>query len=213
MKTAIIYLHGNLTDTSALASYIKKSFLIICADGGAEHARKQGILPHVVIGDLDSISASTLNQLKKQHVQFITYPREKDLTDAELAFEYAIESGAEEIVVAGFLGDRIDHLSANLLYIAKRSNRIPVLIIEHDQEIRFVQKKIVIKGQKGDELSLIPINGDCVDVSTGGLQYQLRNEMLPLGSTRGISNVFMNEQAEVRIKNGILMLIHRKRAS
>ena len=54
MKCVIIA-SGDLSYTSDIIRIIKESRLIICADGGAEHLRKLNILPHVLIGDFDSI--------------------------------------------------------------------------------------------------------------------------------------------------------------
>jgi len=67
---------------------------IIAVDGGANELRRRGIIPNVIIGDMDSISQSTLNYFKDKGVKVVTYPHEKDETDLELALVYAFENGA-----------------------------------------------------------------------------------------------------------------------
>ena len=204
MKTALIFLHGDLADLSRLPAEARNAKLIIAADGGAEHALQAGITPHIVIGDLDSISDTTRNKLK-DHTSWQTYPREKDFTDAELAIQHALKQHATIIYIVGFLGRRLDHMFANLLYLST----IPaeIILIEGHQKLTFVRKGTVLTGKKGYEVSLIPLTSDCEGVSTEGLAYPLKNERLPYGSTRGISNVMLGEKASVTVSGGILICI------
>ncbi len=44
-------------------------------------------------------------------------------------------------------------------------------------------------------------------VTTDGLQYPLRDEPLPAGSTRGLSNVIERAGAEVTLRSGSLLVI------
>lgn len=209
MKRALIFLHGNLSDVSHVKEYLSDS-VIICADGGTEHALSLGIIPDIVVGDLDSLSSEHRDILTENSVQMQTYPREKDMTDGEIAIQYAIDKGCNEIIVTGLLGDRIDHVSANLMRVAVLSNEHSIRIIEHDQEIWFVSHQIVVAGKRGDEISLIPFQGDSQGVTTEGLMYTLKDATLSFGSTRGISNVMEIDKATVSVKSGLLMVVHRR---
>ena len=42
-----------------MAPLLRKKPFIVCADGGANKARKLGIVPDLIIGDLDSVSPAT----------------------------------------------------------------------------------------------------------------------------------------------------------
>jgi thiamine pyrophosphokinase len=99
MKRALIILHGNKTDISRIRTTYSSDLLLICADGGAEYARRYHIVPHVVVGDMDSISSETLYWLEEKSVEILKYPRNKDLTDSELAIEKAIEMGCTELII------------------------------------------------------------------------------------------------------------------
>lgn len=210
MKTAIIFFHGNLSDTSYLKKYLSKKPWIICADGGADLALDENVTPDVVVGDCDSISIESRQELEKRGVKFITYPREKDFTDAELAVQHAIDHGFLRIIIVGLLGDRLDHMMANIFFLARISQAIDICILEKDQEIRFVDTSMQIYGHKGDEVSLIPVQSDCKGISTKGLRYSLLDADLLAGSTRGISNVMLSSQAKVSLKQGVLMVVHRR---
>jgi thiamine pyrophosphokinase len=59
----------------------------------------------------------------------------------------------------------------------------------------------------GATLSIVPIGGDVVGVSNSGLQWPLHDATLPFGSTRGISNVFLSNEATVSVRAGIVLCI------
>jgi thiamine pyrophosphokinase len=65
-----------------------------------------------------------------------------------------------------------------------------------------------LDGAAGDLLSLLPIGGNAAGVTTRGLAYPLRDETLYLGRARGVSNVFETERAEIRLRTGLLLVIH-----
>lgn len=209
MKTTYIVLNGNLSKGIPKLT-IKKSDLIICADGGAVFAKKQNIIPHVIIGDCDSIPPQVRIYFEKKRVEFIKYPREKDFTDSELAIEYALKKGAQKLVIYGLFGDRIDHMLSNIYHLANKSLTLPCIFVEGNTEMQFITSVNILKGKKGDELSLIPLKNDVLGVTTKNLFYPLNNEDLAFGTTRGISNLFSLSAVEVSIKKGLLLAVHRR---
>lgn len=204
MKKALIFLHGDLADISQLPPAALDADLIIAADGGAEYAIQAGLTPHILIGDMDSISPSTMKQLNNKSIIKV-YPREKDHTDAELAVQYALTQQVTGIYMAGFLGRRIDHMMANLAYLSTLP--VPVTLFEGTQQLTLIRNRSTISCKKGYEVSLLPLQEDCIGISTYGLRYPLDNETLPYGSTRGVSNVLIKESATVTIQSGTLLCI------
>jgi thiamine pyrophosphokinase len=180
--------------------------LIIAADGGAHHCLQHGIQPHTVIGDLDSLTANDLNKLEAIGARVISYPTRKDYTDLELALEYAIQQKPSEILILGGLGGRWDQTIANILLAATQS-ATKVHLVDADQEFHFLKstKTIEIHGSPGDIVSLIPLGGDAIGISTQGLEYPLKQETLHFGSTRGISNVLLDPPANVSLEEGLLL--------
>jgi thiamine pyrophosphokinase len=65
-----------------------------------------------------------------------------------------------------------------------------------------------IDGQPGDLLSLLPLTTEAIGVRTVGLYYPLHGETLQFGKPRGVSNVLEQEQAEVSLESGLLLIIH-----
>ncbi|MGD8759030.1 MAG: hypothetical protein PVJ07_02125, partial [Anaerolineales bacterium] len=57
-------------------------------------------------------------------------------------------------------------------------------------------------------LSLIPIAGAAVGISTQALAYPLDEDTLAFGPARGVSNVLTSRVARVVIRAGILLAVH-----
>jgi thiamine pyrophosphokinase len=209
MKRAVLFLNGDRSDVSRAAKYIKQTDLIIAADGGTEHLLTLGLLPHIIIGDNDSLSEKTRKALHNKPIVWKVFKKEKDETDSELALQYIVEEGYKDILVFGLLGTRIDHFLTNIFILAELKEKgINVLFLEGNQEIQVIGEKIHLKGNAGDLISLIPLKGDASGVSTTKLQYPLKNEQLFFGYSRGISNVMTDKTATVTIKKGLLLVIH-----
>lgn len=211
MKQALIFLHGNHSKIPDLSQFPRKDTFIICADGGAMYAMTHQLVPDVVIGDFDSIDDPTEKKLRKLNVPLIRYPREKDYTDSELAIRYALDKGIKRIYVCGFFGARIDHLLANVGFFAQLTEKAEIRILEGDMEVRYIRKRGLIRGKKGDEVSLIPLTGQCKKIRTHNLCYPLKNETLLFGSTRGISNILEGPVASITLSSGILLVVHTRK--
>lgn len=210
MKACIVS-HGEIRDYEYIRSIVESCDLIVCADGGAEHVIKCGLLPDVVIGDLDSIEKNILEKLINSKCRVIQYPRDKDYTDTQLAINYAIEAGAIDIILLGCTGDRLDHSLANIFILFKLIEfDINVRIINEKNTVYIIKDEIKLKGSIGDLISLLPIGGDVGGIYTKGLKYKLEGKNIAMGDPLGISNVFISEDIEIKIKSGYLLVIKAK---
>lgn len=176
--------------------------VVVCADGGYNLALKWGIEPDWIIGDGDSTFVPYPEHIKQEK-----YPARKDATDCELAIDKAVELGASQVTLVGFLGGRLDHTLANILGIARR-HEVRCVFEEKWGRVFFAEKSNDIFGKKGDLLSLIPVGGKCEGVTTWGLEYPLKSETLHPFSTRGISNVFLGDSCSVTVETGELLVVH-----
>ncbi len=214
MKRAVIFANGNLSNLSRAKEIIISQDYLICADGGVKHVFKLGLIPQIVIGDFDSISPSLLGQARLSPTTLIKYPRKKDKTDFELVIDYCLEKKFQEIIIFGILGNRIDHLMANIFLLTKvqtENKSIKIKIVEGRKEIYILNKEIIINGQIGDEVSIIPVSEKLEGVATDGLEYELKNEVLFFGSTRGISNVLNKTAAKITLINGTALITHLRK--
>jgi len=206
---AVIVANGMPTDPVADKQQVPPGALIIAADGGADYCRKLGLVPDVIIGDMDSITGDPA-KTDFQTAEIIRHPVRKDATDLELAIDLALERGAQRIIVIGALGGRWDMSIGNLLLMALPALKsIPVKFVAGRQEITLVTGpgKTTFHGKPGDTLSLIPLSAAAAGVSLDGLEYPLADAVLACGSSRGISNVLEKTTAKVRLASGTLMCI------
>lgn len=188
--------------------------LTIAADGGAANARRLGLQPSIVIGDMDSIDATDREELEAAGLEFITHPAEKDATDLELATRYAVEEGAQTITIVGALGGRPDQTLANVLLLARPFlDDIEVHVLGAGWEGFYVRGAVTFRGRAGDVVSLLPLTPEVAGVTTTGLYWALNDDSLLFGSTLGVSNEMLGEQAQVSIREGVLLVIHTLHSS
>ena len=206
MKCVIIA-NGDLEYTNDIQDLVKNAQLIISADGGARHLRALNILPHIMIGDFDSISPGDKLFFKKKQVKTLTFPSRKDHIDSELCVSWALENNATDITLLGVTGSRMDHTLANIFLLKKLARlHIPARIINKNNEIHIVTDFIEIKGNPRDFLSIIPVTEKVTGVTLKGLEYPLINATIEMGSSLGISNSFKGTTASVSIEKGILIV-------
>ena len=209
--TALIVCSGSIKDYSYHKKYFEKAQFVICVDGGAKHIRKFGLVPDVLIGDLDSISGEDLEYFIDMKVKIIRYPSQKEMTDTEIAINYAIDNGYKEVVIIGGIGTRIDHSLANILLLKQLLEKgIKGILANEKNEITLIKDRIKLEKETDAKLTLLPLTKVVEGITTKGLYYQLNCEDIELGSSRGVSNEFKDEIAEISIKSGILIVIKSK---
>ena len=205
---AIIFANGEFPHPQSAHSLLRPDDLIIAADGGTRHALVAGVIPHVVIGDLDSLSPDEQARVEAAGAQIIRFPPRKDETDLELALLHAVREGATEIVILAALGGRLDQTIANLLLLAlPELSGLDVRIVEGRQTALLIRGEVLIEGQIGDTLSLIPLGGDAVGVTAEGLEWPLHEDTLRFGPARGVSNVLTAQIARVCVRRGLLLCV------
>ena len=205
----IIFANGTLDQWPFEFEILPASDLIIAADGGTHHCLAWNVTPHVVVGDMDSLGPDTLADLGLQGVEIKPYPPRKDETDLELALQEALDRNVSEIIILGALGKRWDMTLSNVLVLtAPFLEGLKTRILDDRQEITCLRggQKAVFNGRPGDVLSLSSLKDSAGGITLNGLEYPLKNATLPLGSTRGISNVFAGAGAEVEIRTGYLLV-------
>ncbi len=208
----VVVANGRFTHEERLLSIVEAADAIVAADGGANWLAAQQKTPDVLVGDMDSVSADLLAALEQCTCRIIRHPTHKDETDTELALREALALGARQITLLGALGGRTDHSLANILLLAMPELRVAdARIFDGTSYLSVIHEAAILHGQVGDILSLLPIAGDAEGVATEGLEYPLREETLPLGPARGVSNVFLQTTARITLRKGKLLAVHTPR--
>lgn len=208
---ALIISNGEIEDIDLLKKVSEDVDFILCADGGANYAIKASVKPDLVVGDLDSIDLDVLDRLKSQDIQFIKFPTKKDNTDTELAIEYLIDKGYDEIILTGVIGSRIDHTLANMMLLYKLLKLgIKGKIINHKNTIYLTDSSLTLKKKEGTFVSVIPIIGTSANVTLKGFEYELNNRVYETSSTLGISNIIVEDEGYIELKDGVCFVIESR---
>ena len=207
-ERAVIISHGKVINKEFFKKMIKESDYVIAANGGSKHAKRFGLIPDVIIGDLDSISKKDYLFFLNNGSNFKKYPRIKDKTDIHLALEHAMESGFKEILLLCVFGDRLDHMLANIFLLMRAVEAdINIKIVDEFHEIILICKLGRIEGNIGDIVSLIPLTPTVSGIKLTGLKFSPKKGRLKMTETLGISNVLTKKSATITINKGKLLLI------
>lgn len=182
--------------------------LIICADSAYLKAKKENIIPHVVIGDFDH---EPQEEPQGNFQKLLRFSSIKDDTDTMLCIKYALHHGADEIVIVGGIGGRLDHTFANLQTLAFiHSHGAQGKISDGDHEIFLTSSCLTLQKGKYDYASVFAYDPFCKDISLKGFKYEGEHLELQSNFPLGVSNEITAEQAEIHVGEGRLLVILAK---
>ena len=209
-KKYVIFLNGEYKYSQEfMDKLISENVVCFCADGGANFAFKYGKIPEVIVGDLDSIEKGVLEYYEKKNVLMKKFPKDKDFTDFELILEEIskIEKNRnylKKIFVVGGLGKRIDMTLSNLLMIEKYKN---LVFLQENEEIFYAEKPFVLENKKGYGFSIIPISEKVEKLTLKGFKFEIDKIDVKRESSRLVSNVIYQNEANVEFAKGKLIII------
>ncbi len=200
---AIVIAGGSLSEPAFYKPYFQRADLVVCADSGYLHCEKLGVVPDLVIGDFDSSAQSGV----PAGVPVLCLPVEKDQTDLHACICHAMEQGADEILLFGARGTRLDHSLAavSLVYMGLEQGVTIRLIDEHNELFMF-RGAVTIPKKEGYKLSLLPVT-KVTGIRANGVYYPLTGQTMDWGNPYGVSNEFTEEEAEISAESGVLMAV------
>lgn len=185
---------------------IPKGALVVCADGGLSSAARFGVTPDLLVGDFDSLGSVP------QGENVIVHPVEKDETDSFLALQLGLARGCDRFVFYGCLGGRLDHTLANiqhLQYLAEHGAE-GVLVGEHETLTVIKDGCLRFPADRTGGVSVFSLSDKSAGVTIKGLHYEAENVTLTNGFPLGVSNRFEGREAEICVKNGVLLIMTRE---
>ncbi len=205
MKKCIIIANGKPPSKSIIEFLLTENYTtIICADGGANSAKKLGIIPHFIIGDLDSADKKILEYFRDSS-KIIRIKRQND-TDVEKCLKFAIAKNFTEAALAGVTGDRLDHTFCNLGIVLKFFEKINIKIIAERSLLSAYTGNVEIKTSPDEIFSLYGFNSK-TKITSSGLKYPLKNTALPFGIRESTSNAAVSDSVKLQIKGGPIFVI------
>lgn len=206
--THAIVLTGGDPVSATLAGRLPRAARVIAADSGLAAAAGLGLTVDLVVGDLDSVDAATLEAAVDAGTEVERHPPAKDRTDIAIALDAAVRHGARRVTVVGGHGGRLDHHLANTLLLASdRYAELDVDAFMGSAHLHVVRDRVTLAGVPGELVSLLPLHGPVRGITTTGLLYPLEGEDLLPGSTRGVSNELTGTAATVSVDAGPLLTV------
>ena len=204
---ALIVLGGDAPESELLARCMSESELTIAADSGLCAFDAAGLLPDLMLGDMDSVPPEVLARYEGR-VPSRKLSCIKDDTDGVDALDLAIERGATSITLLGALGGRLDHALANAMLLVRAQRRgVRAQILSERVRIARVDGEETIENAEGDTVSLLPL-GEARGVTLEGFYYPLQDHTLASDYPLGMSNVVTQRVARIRVREGDLLVFH-----
>lgn len=206
-RRALVFAGGDPPPRS-VEPLLAKDAVVIGADSGVEVARDLRRTVDIAVGDFDSIDPGVLAETEAAGTTILRHPRDKDATDLELALDTAMMLGTDAVTVVGGHGGRVDHFVANCLLLG--SDRYATLTIDAfmgTAHVVVVRRAARIVGRPGDLVTLLAVGGPAGGVRTSGLRFPLDDQTLHPGSTLGVSNEMLSEEATITITHGSVLVI------
>ena len=208
-QPALIFIGGD-SPPASVCEHLANDPYVVAADSGWEHAVALGFMPHLLVGDMDSISQQHLHNARDAGTEVLQFDPDKDFTDTELALSTVHERGYTDITIISGGGDRFDHLLSmihSLIPFAVPPNEIVCHLAQ--ARIDFVSGgySIGLAVDVDETISLIPLGGDATGVTTSGLMWNLSNSTLSVIASRGVSNKTTSPVVEISVATGLLAII------
>jgi thiamine pyrophosphokinase len=209
MSHVVVVIGGGGLSAEAVASV--RPDVVIAADSGLDHAVAAGMEPSILVGDMDSISASGRMWAYAHEVAIDESPTEKDLTDTELALETALGvDGITDLTLLGGWGDRLDHLQGALLALGSPTlaglESVRAWIGDTAITVLHGGRSAALPLEPGRTFSVLALHGQATGVTVTGAKWELDSATLSPTEARGVSNE-AKEHTMVTVESGVVTVV------
>jgi len=194
--------------------YREKADVWVGVDRGVLALLQQDIIPHLSLGDFDSVTKDELQMMQAQLPEVSLFPSEKDETDLEIALNWAIGQKPKNIYILGATGGRIDHFLGNIQLLQQETvlhclDEVNIYIIDEKNSITVKRPGTydIQYDSKKKYFSLLSVTKEVTGITLTGFKYPLHQARLTRGSTLCISNELISEYGNVSFEKGIIMMV------
>lgn len=210
---------GGRINLSFAAEYLKGQVFdsVVCADSGLHAAYQLKMPVSFFLGDFDSVNPEVLKyyQSGEQQAKWMQYPAAKDYTDTHMVIEWILAQGAEDIVILGATGGRMDHFLSNVHSLVPALKQgVDAYLVDENNRIRLLDHDCVIEREElyGKYISLLPLTETVTGLTLTGMAYPVEDFSLEMGNPRAISNELAEGESRGRIemRSGIVILVESR---
>ncbi|WP_314163065.1 thiamine diphosphokinase [Lachnoanaerobaculum gingivalis] len=213
---AIIVTGGDI-DISLLENYIaeNKEDIIISVDAAITKLEKINLIPHIMVGDFDTLSDDDrLKKYAELDVEIVKHDPVKDFSDSELAVDRAVKVGIKTISVFGALGKRFDHAFANILILQKyKKLGVDITIYDKYNKIYVKSNHFILERGKlwGKYISFFSLEEKNFMEKLEGVKYPIENRIIDNIATPSlyISNEIKGDKLKATFSGDLLVVESR----
>ena len=207
---AAIFLNGAPDPPGLLRRAADRADLVAAADGGARYALDAGVIPDLVVGDMDSLGEARTREVEKRGAVLERHPLRKDKMDGHLAVMAVRDRGATAVDLLCAAGGRFSALFAvpHIMLAAERMGLQATMVAGWGRAFVLEASSRAVAGDPRDSVSVFPFTGPAIGVTLEGFGYPLENARLEVGDTLGFHNELVGEVGYVSVREGALLVIH-----
>lgn len=213
MTLVVVCAGGPKEELCSFAPFSKKEdVLFIGADRGALYLIEQGIIPHAIVGDFDSLTHEEYELVMKHTNDRQRFQEEKNETDTDLALLKAYTYQPSEIILTGVTGGRLDHYEAAIRSIYRLQREHPHIVLKimnHANLLQFLMPgtHIIQADEQYRYLSFFAHEETIKNVTLRQVKYETTDEEITLGTSRFTSNEIIGDSGSISFSQGICLMI------
>lgn len=207
-EKAVVVLSGDAPPAAAWAEC--EGALVVAADGGGNHLHARGLVPDLVVGDMDSIRADALAAFEAAGARVVRHARAKLHADGTLALDVALDEGAREVVLLAATGGRLDLTLATFHLLrrgAARGARMRAVAHEGALWTATPEAPVELALARGTVVSVIPLSDVADGVRVEGCRWPLEGARMASGDPFGVSNEANAPRQRFACASGLLAII------
>lgn len=202
--------------------------IVVAVDGAYDFFKLIDVKVTYLIGDFDSLSVD-INQVNKEYfsdTEVLRYPKDKDYTDGELAFNLVMDliriepisyNEKREVIVVNYgSNDDSGHYLGNLLLLKKysesfRKKLFKVLFVDSSEKIEYLGLgSHLVENQRYEKISIVPL---ChCDLRLWGFKYN-GDVSVDLGDTKTLRNAIKSQEGKIKVIEGEVLLVKSGKTS
>ena len=169
----VILANGDFPSHPISLGKLQDANTIICCDGAVNHLVKNGMEPHYILGDLDSIDENLKNKYSDRIIEL----PEQDENDLRKAIQWVENGGIKETIILGATGKRDDHTLANIFTLLQYPAQLEMTIYTNYGIFSVVDNKKIFDSFTGQKISLFATDPS-IKVTSINLKHSMINNIL-----------------------------------
>ena len=199
-EPVVIVANGDFPSHKEPLLILQDANTIICCDGAVNHLVKNGMEPHYILGDMDSIEYS----LKKKYKEQVIELPEQDQNDLRKTIEWVKNKGVKKTIILGATGKRDDHSLANIFTLLQYPTSLEITIYTNHGIFSVVKGEQKYDSFKGQKISLFAIDPD-IEITSNDLKYRMNSTKL-YTLYYGSLNESINEILTLTLSHGKILV-------